>query len=74
MCERMWEDRREEGRSGYSTKNKNPHVNVGNNPAHLWPMTSPALLLSWHDLDNEKAASVACDKVNKCKISSKKRE
>ena len=39
-------------------------------PWHLQRFSCPAR----HDLDKEKAAPVACDKVNKCKISSKKRE
>jgi len=39
-------------------------------PWHLQRFSCPGR----HDLDKEKAASVACDKVNKCKISSKKRE
>ena len=29
MCVRMWVDRQEEGRSGYSTKNKNPTRQCG---------------------------------------------
>ena len=39
-------------------------------PWHLQRFSCPGR----HDLDKEKAASVACDKVNKCKISSKKRD
>ena len=39
-------------------------------PWHLQRFSCPGR----HDLDKEKAASVACDEVSKCKISSKKRE
>ena len=40
---------------------------TSNNPARLWPMTSPAFSCPyWQSLHREKAACVECHEVNKC--------